>query len=377
MAILVLLVALVVLRRHHHDASPPATDARPVRTVAVGTRDVPVYLDAIGTVTPTHTVVVRTQVAGALTSVRFREGQAVHVGDVLATIDDRALKAQVQSSEGALERDQAVLANARADLRRFQGLVKIGSVTQQQVDTQAAQVRQYEGTLKADRGTLANLQVQLGYTQVVAPIAGIAGLRAVDAGNQVQPGDSSGIVTLTTLAPITVKFAVAEDNLSTLAAALERGSVPVQLFDREGHVRLADGVVVAVDNQVDASTGTVMVRARFANAQHALFPNQFVRVRARVDVLPHALVLPTRAIQHGDRYDYVYLDIAGTAVLRKLRSGAVDGDDTVVLNVADDAPGEAIKAGDRVITDGADALDQGMPVSASSRPEPVTPAAGY
>lgn len=372
LVLLVLAVVVVIALRRHRHAAPSATDpAQPVHTVAAGTRDVPVYLDAIGTVTPTHTVVVHAQVSGTLTSVRFAEGQAVHAGDVLATIDDRALRAQVQSAEGALQRDRALLDNARADLTRYRGLLGIGSTTRQQVDTQAAQVKQYEGTVTADQGSLDNLRVQLGYTKVVAPIDGIAGLRAVDVGNQVQPGDSDGIVTLTTVDPITVKFAVAEDDLGALANAVAKGAVPVGLYDRTGHERLAEGTVTALDNRVDASTGTVMVRASFTNPQHRLFPNQFVRARVRTEVLPHAMVVPTRAIQHGADSDYVYVDDAGHASLRRIRSGAVDGDDTVVLNAADDRAGEVLQPGDRVITDGADALDQGVPVRAVSSAEPA------
>lgn len=362
------ILALVIAGRWHRRQSGVAVDQpRKVGVVPVGVKDVPVYVEAPGTVTPMQTVVVHTQVSGTLTAIRFHEGQHVKAGDILATIDDRAFKAQVMAATGTLQRDQALLDNAHADLERDRALVKIGSVTRQQLDTQAALVKQYEGAVKADTGSLGNLQVQLGYTRVLAPIDGVAGLRAVDAGNLVQPTDANGIVTLTSLAPTSVKFAVPEDDLSRVLAAEQesRSGQPlsVDAFDRSSHTVLARGWLDAIDSLIDVSTGTVMMRAIFDDPGHRLFPNQFVNVRLQLYTLHQVEVVPTRAIQHGTRGDYVYIEQAGKAVRKTIVAGPTAGDDTVVLDQArgtSPLPSKAV-----VISDGADALDDGVAVSLS------------
>lgn len=367
-----LLVAVAVVIHHRHAQRTGTQDlARPVQAQPVVRADVAVYLDAVGTVTPVRTAVVRAQVSGVVTALHFQEGQPVHAGQVLATLDDRELKAQVLSARGALERDQAVLANARADLDRYRRLLGIGSATAQQVDTQAALVRQYAGTLTADRGQLQSLQVQLGYTQVASPIEGVAGLRQVDVGNLVQPGDGQGIVTVTTVAPVTVKFAVPQDALAQVAGALSGGPVQVLALDRTGQARLGSGLLEALDNRIDTSTGTVMARARFDDAGRVLFPNQFVNVRVRLQTLHGALLVPTRAIQHGADGDYVYVVRGGVAVRRPVASGPVQDDSTVVLPVRGKA---GVAAGDAVVVEGADALDDGMAVQVVAGRDAAAPA---
>lgn len=341
-----------------HNAAP-ATPGQRVQTQPIRVRDVPVLIDALGTVTPLHTVVVRAQVSGTLRALHFTEGQAVHQGDVLATLDDRALQAQVLAQQGATRRDEALLSNARADLARDQALLRVGTVTQQQVDTQQALVHQYEGTLLSDHGSLQNLQVQLGYTRVVAPISGVAGLRAVDSGNLVQPGDTAGIVTLTSTQPTSVKFAIPEDDLDRVLSARHAAPLRVQAWTRDNSTLLASGQLDAIDNRVDASTGTVMLRAGFANTQNHLFPAQFVNVRLQINTLEHALLVPTRAIQHGAQGDYLYVAKDGKAWQHRLLPGPVDGDDTVLQEVAGTPPAQRLSAQDQVITDGADTLDQG------------------
>lgn len=362
---LAILALLALLARIRQPAAPaPAERPRVVATQVLQQRDVPVYVAAIGTVTPTQTVTVRSQVGGTLTAINFREGQLVEAGDVLAHIDDRALHAQVVAAEGALQRDEATLRNAQADLARYRELVKIGSVTQQQVDTQAAAVAQAMGTVRSDRGQRDNLAVQLGYTKVTAPISGVTGLRAVDVGNLVTPSDSAGIVTLATVSPINVKFAVTEDQLGQVLAAMHRGEVPVELTDRAGKA-LGQGVLEAVDNRVDTTTGTVTVRALFPNEDMALYPNQFVNVRLRTDVLHDASVVPSKAIQRGAQGDFVFVAVNGKAAMRKVVTGPADGGDNVVTAAAG---GAAFNPGDRVVVGGGDALVDGTPVS-----EPVAP----
>lgn len=303
----VIVVCAVLAVRWRHSLVVSAPDGtHTVTTRLVQRRDVPVWLEALGTVTPLNTVVVRAQVSGTLTGLHFAEAQTVRAGDVLATIDDRALQAQVNAAEGSLGRDQALLENARRDLARDRQLLAIGSVNQQQFDTQEALVRQYEGTFRADKGTLDNLVVQWGFTKVRSPIDGRTGLRAVDVGNYVQPGDSSGIVTLTSISPTSVKFAVPEDDLSRILSAHDRAgdeALSVLAYDRAGTALLARGKIDAVDNQVDLNTGTVMMRALFDDSAHRLYPNQFVNVRLQLDTLRGAQVVPTRAIQHGSQGD--------------------------------------------------------------------------
>lgn len=366
----VLLLVLAGMAIHRHQRPAPAGDERPrtVQVAAPAHRDVPVHVDAIGTVTPTHTVTVRAQTGGTLTSLRFREGQVVHQGDVLATIDDRSLRAQALSAEGALQRDQAMLGNARSDLARVRAQLEIGSATQQQVDALSATVQQYVGTIKADQGQLENLKVQLGYAQVIAPIDGITGLRVVDVGNLIEPADSGGIVTLTTMAPIDVKFAVSEADLAAVLAAMRHGDVAVDVYDRGGRDLLASGLLDSIDNRVDATTGTVMSRASFPNGDRALFPNQFVNVRLRVKVLPNAMLVPTRAIQHGASGDYVYVVAGDKAAIRYIDAGPADGEDTVVLPADQARRTVALASADRVVVSGAENLSAGMSVTIATAP---------
>lgn len=347
---IILLVALAWWRHRHHAALDQVSTSVPVTTTRVVRRDVPVYINALGTVTAIDTVAVHPQVSGTLTAVLFREGQAVAAGDVLARIDDRPFKAELLSAEGKLEQDKALLENDRRDLDRYRSLVKAGSVTQQTVDTQAALVRQYEGAVEADRGSVDSARVQLGYATVTTPLGGVVGLRGVDAGNVVQTSDT--IATVTSINPISVKFAVPEDDIDSIRNAERTGALTVIAFDRTGTKQLATGTLSAIDNLVDTTTGTVMMRAVFANGDRRLFPNQFVKVRLRVDTLRAALLVPTRAIQYGVNGELLFVAEHGKAKLRKVETGPADGNDTVVT-------GQSIRAGERVIVDGADNLDDG------------------
>ncbi|WP_246864311.1 efflux RND transporter periplasmic adaptor subunit [Stenotrophomonas maltophilia] len=346
LVVIVLLVGLLV--RHRHTNQGDENVSRVVRTAAIAVRDVPVFLNAVGTVTPSTTVTVRAQVQGTLASINFREGQVVARGDLLATIDDRALRAQLETAEGALLRDRAQLANARRDLDRTRALVDIGSASRQQLDTQETAVRQAEGIVKADLGSVGNLRVQLSYTRITAPIDGVVGLRAVDPGNLVQPGDANGVATLASISPTTVKFALPVDQLSRVLNAQRHGAVRVDALDRDGGNVLAEGTLEAVDNRVDAATGTVMLRARFDDSEHRLFPNQFVSARVH-------LVVPLSAIRSGNQGAYVFIINDGKAHLQNVMTGPTLNGQSVIV-------AEAIKPGMQVAVDGIDALDDGAAV---------------
>ncbi|WP_439862764.1 efflux RND transporter periplasmic adaptor subunit [Pseudomonas antarctica] len=356
----VLLLALVIVLGVHfcyggaHKGKPPSL-GEPVAVVPVALQDVPVYIDALGTVIPTRSVTVVSQVDGILSSVQFKEGQHASKGQVIARIDDRALKAQLAVAKGTLAHDQAVLSNAQRDLARYRDLVKAGSTSQQTLDTQASVVQQQQGTVAADQGNVQNLDVQLSYCTITSPVDGVAGLRLVDPGNYVTTASTTGIVVITQMNPATVVFAVPEDDLGAINQALARGTVTVLAYDRNKKSLLATGTLLALDNQVDTSTGTIKVKAQFDDAGTALFPNQFVNARLKADTLSQIAVVPTRAIQHGSKGDFVFVVNGSKASLRTITTGPSTGDVCAVLD-------NGLKAGEQVITEGADKLDDGSPV---------------
>jgi multidrug efflux system membrane fusion protein len=304
--ILALLTAFVLyLRTKQPVAAPPRGrngQNGPV-SVSVATAvsgDVQVNIPALGTVTPLATVTVRTQIIGTLQRIFFTEGQFVHQGDALAQIDPRPYEAALQQMEGNLKRDQALLADARLDLTRYENLVKEDSIAQQQLDTQRALVDQYVGTIEADEGQVKTAQVNLVYTHITAPVTGRVGLRQVDQGNYVTPGDTNGIVLLNQLQPITVIFTIPEDNVPAVMKRLHAGAtLTVGAFDRTNATKIADGNLLTVDNSIDVTTGTVKLRAQFDNADSALFPNQFVNVQLLVDVLHDQVIMPNAAVRRG------------------------------------------------------------------------------
>lgn len=364
---LVALVAAGLYALHPAPAPAAPRPPMPVGGEAAALADVPVYVEGPGTVTPEQTVIVRAQIAGLLDSVRFKEGQAVHAGDVLATIDSRSIRAKLRQAEGQLARDRALLANAQRDLDRYRQGAAAGTVTRQTLDTQAALVAQYQGTLTTDQGAMDELEVQLSYCTLTAPVDGMVGLRHVDAGNYVQPGDPGGIATVVTTAPISVVFALPERDVTSLADALRKdGRLPANALDDRGRRELASGYLAAIDNAADAGTGTVRIKLLFPNRQAELFPNGFVNARVRVRLVKDALVVPTRAIRHGNSGDYVYVVIGGAAVLRHVRSGPQAGDKTALTS------GD-VHAGDIVITDGvgrvADRMAVTMTTAAGARLE--------
>ncbi|ASL42220.1 Multidrug resistance protein MdtA [Burkholderia sp. AD24] len=359
---LVVLVLLIVLAvwllffRHPARKAPAVPPGTPVSAVAAKLADVPVYIDSLGTVTPTRTVTVITQVNGILDSVDFKEGQLVHRGQVIARIDSRALEAQLVQAQGTLTHDKAALANAQLDLQRYRQLIKVGSITQQTLDTQLATVNEDQGTVVSDTGNVKNLQVQVSYCTITSPVDGVVGLRLVDPGNYITTTSTTGVAVITQLQPATIVYAVPEDYLGQIHRAMSRGAVAVLAYDRDKKTLLSHGTLLAVDNQVDTATGTVKVKAEFPQSGDALFPNQFVNARMQADTLKQIPVIPTAAIQHGTNGDFVFVVGAGNKVaLRNVKAGPVSGDNTAILD-------GGVKAGEQVVTDGADKLDNGSAV---------------
>jgi multidrug efflux system membrane fusion protein len=334
--------------------------AMPVGVATVSTADVPVIYDALGTVTPLHTVIVHSQINGQLTQVAFQEGQMVKAGDFLAQVDPRPYQAALEQAQGALTRDQALLKEAEIDLARYQGLAAENSIATQQVDTQQSLVHQYEGTVKADQAQADMQNLNLTYAHISAPVSGRVGLRQVDVGNYVTTGDASGVVVITELEPISVVFSLPEDDMPAIMARMHSNAVlPTAAYDRSQTTQLAEGKLSAVDNQVDVATGTVKLRALFDNRQHTLFPNQFVNVGLTADVLHNALVIPVPAIQRGAQGTFVYVvKPDDTVAVQTVTLGTQDGQRVVVL--------KGLIAGQQVVTDGADRLRDGAQVTLPS-----------
>ncbi len=376
--IVTLLVGFVLyLRTKQPVAAPPRGRNGQNGPVAVSVAtavlsDMAVKIPALGTVVPLATITVRTQITGPLQKIYFTEGQFVHKGDALAQIDPRPYEAALQQMEGNLKRDQALLANALLDLKRYEGLVKEDSIAQQQLDTQRALADQYVGTLQADEGQVKTAQVNLVYTHITAPVTGRVGLRQVDEGNYVTPGDTNGIVLLNQVQPITVIFTIPEDNVPAVMKRLHAGAtLSVAAFDRTNAAKIADGKLLTVDNSIDVTTGTIKLRAQFENADGALFPNQFVNIELLVDTLHDQVVMPNAAVRRGApngiTSTFVYLVNADRTVsVRPVTLGVVDGEKVAVTT--------GLKPGETVVTEGGDRLREGSQVSLPNAAPMAAPA---
>jgi multidrug efflux system membrane fusion protein len=338
---------------------PPGDLATPVGVGTARAGDIPLRLDGLGSVTPLRMVTVRSRVEGQLLRVLFEEGQMVQQGQLLAEIDPRPFQAQLAQAEGALARDRALLENARRDLERYETLFQQDSIARQQVDTQAALVRQYEGTLRANEGSIEAIRLNLAYARITAPITGRVGLRQVDPGNMVRAGDANGLVVITQLEPISVVFTLTQDSLPAVMKRVRAGErLAVEAWDREQKALLERGELVSVDNVIDPQTGTVKLRAQFANKANALFPNQFVNTRMQVDTLKDAVLVPAAAVQRGAQGLFVYVVRPdNTVTLRNVKLGATQG---ATVSIA-----EGVTAGETVVIDGIDRLREG------ARIEPV------
>jgi multidrug efflux system membrane fusion protein len=333
----------------------------PATTVGVATAekaDIPVVLDALGTVTAAATATVRPQVSGVIQKINFSEGQLVKAGQVLVTIDPRAFEMALLQSTGQRQKDEAQLDSAKVTLARFRTLLAQDSIARQDVDTQAALVKQLEGTVMTDRASEGVARLNLSYTQVKAPITGRVGLRVVDMGNLVGSGDANGIAVITQLSPIDVEFSVPQDQVPDLQARVKEGAaLPAIALDRTRTTSLASGKFAALDNQVDVQTGTVKAKARFVNTDQALFPSQFVNLRLEVRNIKDAVVVPVTALRHGATGDFVYVLNAAdhTVALRPVTRGQATVDKIEVKT--------GLQAGEQVITEGADRLKDGAKVT--------------
>ena len=344
----------------HRGRGGPAAMAnipQPVQVATATQGEMPIVLSALGTVTPLANVTVKTQLSGYLQSVAFQEGQIVKKGDLLAQIDPRPYQVALENAEGTHARDSALLATARLDLKRYQTLLSQDSIASQTVDTQASLVKQYEGAVKTDQAAIDSAKLNLTYARITAPVTGRVGLRQVDPGNYVTPGDTNGLVVITQLQPMSVIFTTSEDNLPQILKQVNAGQkLSVTAYNRNNTVPLETGSLATLDNQIDTSTGTVKLRANFDNKEGMLFPNQFVNTRLLVDVMRNATIVPTAAVLTGSIGQFVYVvKPDNTVTVRKVTIGPVDGERTSIVS--------GIALGERVVTDGSDRLREGAKIS--------------
>jgi multidrug efflux system membrane fusion protein len=366
-AVVIIIVAAILIWRHHAATEAAAAAARrapaprgSVMTTTARSGDINVYLDAIGTVTPVYTVSITSQVNGPVVAVNYREGQLVHKGESLIEVDARPYRATLLQAQGILERDQNVLGQAQMDLVRYRAALARNAIAQQMVDDQEKLVLQDQGTVKNDEGTVQYDQLQVEYCHIVSPINGQIGLRLVDPGNIVQANGTSALAVIAQLQPITVIFTLPEDSLSPVLARLhDHAKLDVDVFDRSAQKKIASGALLALDNQIDTTTGTVKVRAQFDNADNALFPNQFVNARLLVNTLQGVTLVPASAVQQNGQSSYVYVIQNNVAHVRPVKTGVTDSGSTQV---------DSVKAGEVLADSSFDKLQDNARVSIVSKP---------
>jgi multidrug efflux system membrane fusion protein len=323
-----------------------------------------VYLDAIGTVTPVYTSSITAQVTGVIEAVHYKEGQLVHKGDPLIDIDPRLYEASLAQAQGALERDQNLLAEAEMDLKRYQDAWARNAIPRQTLEDQEKLVLQYQGTVQNDQGLVQYDQVQVNYCHLTSPINGRVGLRLVDPGNMVQASGTTPLVVVTQIQPITVVFTIAQDNLPAIQTRLRQGAkLPLDAYDRTGDEKIEQGALLTLDNQIDTTTGTVKGRAAFANKNAQLYPNQFVNTRLLVNTLQNATLVPDSTIQHNGPVAFVYVIQNGVAHERKITPGVTDAGTTAV---------QGINPGDVLADSSFDKLEDNSKVILSNKPVPVS-----
>lgn len=344
-------------------AGGPGDRVVPVQTAVAEKKDVPIWLEGLGTVAAFQQVTVRPQVDGRLDKVLFAEGQPVKRGEILAQIDPRPFMVQLHQAQGALARDRAQLETVRKNLERYQSLRAQQLVAQQQVEEITGQLGALEGAVRIDQAQVESAQLQLDYAQVKSPLDGIAGVRLVDAGNIVKANDPTGLVVITAIDPAAVLFTVPQDRLPVVAAALARGDIPVEVWNRDGTQKLATGKLAVLDNQVNQTTSTLRLKALAPNPSRVLWPNAFVKARMLAETRTDALVIPAVAIQRGPQGSFVY--VVGpdkTAVMKPVTVGLLTADVAIIE--------QGLAGGEAVVTEGQNQLRPG------GRVEPVTKAAG-
>jgi membrane fusion protein, multidrug efflux system len=367
-----LLAGVLAFWSFHKTASGPATpvdskhgsgaDGRPLPVQAALAKrgDIDVFIDALGTVTARNTATVKTRVDGQLDRIIFRDGQMVKEGDVLAKIDPRPFQVLLDQAKGQLARDKAQLAGAKHDLERYRDLWAKDSIAKQQVDDQEALVLQDEGIVLTDRAQVESAQLNIDFTHITAPLSGRLGIRQVDAGNMIHGTDTNGLVVITQTQPIYVLFSIPADDIAAVLARLHAGkTLSVDALDRDGKIKLATGKLLTADNQIDVTTGTVKLKAEFANTDETLFPNQFVNARLRVDTMHNAILIPIAAIQRGTQGTFVYVVGQDQAVsIRTVTLGPVSGEIVAITKGLADS--------EQVVTDGADKLRVGAKVEVTT-----------
>lgn len=337
---------------HVARAVPPI----PVTVTEAESRNVPIFLDALGTVSASNTVAIRAQITGTLQSVDFTEGQEVHRGDRLAAIDPRPLQAALTQATAKKAQDQAQLISAQKDLTRYSDLAKRDFATQQSVDQQQAKVDQLKAAIESDEGAIENAQTQLSYATITAPFDGVIGFRQLDAGNIIHPNDTSPLTVLTQTKPSLAIFTLPQKYLGAVREAMLRGPVTIYADDQDGRTRLAQGELMLIDNQIDQATSTIRLKARFANTDGRLWPGEFVRVRAQVDTKANVVTMPPTALQRGPRGFYAWvIKPDGTAEQRALEANAAS--DTVIVT-------KGLNAGERIVVNGQYRLQAGVRVDA-------------
>ena len=336
----------------------------PVSVGEVRLMDIRYTVQAAGTLVALNTAVVRAKVDGELKALRFTEGQLVQAGQVLAEIDARPFEAQLNQAQGQFARDAALMKNAELDLQRYQDLLSKDAIARQQVETQAALVRQLQGTVQADQAQIDLAKLQLSYTRVTAPISGRLGLKQVELGSLVRSSDPNGLVNITQTQPMAVVFSVPEMHVPLIMRKLKAGqALPVEAWDRDQKIRLAQGRVSTTDNAIDVATSTLRLKATLDNRDGSLFPNQFAHIRLQLDTLKNVVAVPAQAVQRGAAGTFVYVVQADNTVqVQTVQLEAVEGDWQAVK--AD------LKAGQQVVTDGADRLRSGSVVEVVKAPKP-------
>jgi multidrug efflux system membrane fusion protein len=374
-----LALALIAWLLKPKDTGPPAgrfAGSGPMTVVGAGAHpgDMPITLIGLGTVTPIATVTVQSQIAGQIMHIAFKEGQTVKAGDALLQIDPRPYQVALEQAQGALLRDKALLANAKVDLERYQTLFAQDSIAEQQLATQRSLVAQDEGAVKTDQGQIDAAKLNITYCHIVSPITGRVGLQQVNVGNYVTQNEPNGLVVVTQLQPITVVFTLPEDEIPPLLKQMRSGAtLPVTAYDRTNTRQLATGTLQSIDSQIDTTTGTIRLKALFANTDETLFPQQFVNIVLLLDTLHGATLIPQAGVQRGAPGTYVYVINSAdqTVSVRKVTLGPGDATNVAIT--------QGLKPGELVVIDGADKLKDGAKVllrQPGAAPGGTTPGAG-